>query len=151
MTMDGFEAFVGEVRPRLARALLATFGLERGGEALAESMAYAWEHFDDLELMDNPGGYLYRVGASRSRRRRRDAVDFPEPQSLGLPSVEPKLASGLRRLSERQRVCVVLVHGFGWTHRETAEFLGLSRSSVQNHVERGLESLRQTIGAYDDA
>ena len=82
---------------------------------------------------------------------RRDAAVFPEPRSLGLPSVEPKLATGLQRLSEHQRVCVVLVHGFGWTHRETAEFLGLSRSSVQNHVERGLESLRQTIGAYDDA
>jgi DNA-directed RNA polymerase specialized sigma24 family protein len=151
MTKDRFEAFVGVVRPRLARAFLATYGLERGREALAESMAYAWEHFDDLEQMNNPGGYLYRVGASRSKRRRRDAVVFPAPESMGLPSVEPKLAEGLRRLSERQRVCVVLVHGFGWTHRETSELLGLSRSSVQNHVERGLESLRQTIGAYDDA
>ena len=139
------------VRPRLARAFLASYGLERGQEALAEALAYAWEHFDELIAMQNPGGYLYRVGGSRTRRRRRSGTGFPAPESLGLPSVEPKLAIALAALTDRQRVCVALVHGYGWSHRETAEFLGLSRSSVQNHVERGLERLRRTIGVYHDA
>jgi DNA-directed RNA polymerase specialized sigma24 family protein len=37
---------------------------------------------------------------------------------------------------------VVLVHGYSYTHAEVADLLGLSRSSIQNHVERGLAKLR---------
>ena len=153
MDDDRFETFVGEVRPRLARAFVAAYGLERGQEALAEAMAYAWEHFVDLDRMANPAGYLYRVGRSRSRPRPgvRSGVAFPAPDDLCLPRVEPKLAAALASLSERQRACVALVHGYGWTHQETADLLGLRRSSVQNHVERGLHRLRRAIGVYDDA
>ncbi len=149
MDQGRFEAFLETVRPRLGRAFVAGYGLERGQEALAEALAYAWEHFDELAAMENPAGYLYRVGGSRTRRRRYP-TGLPAPEALGLPSVEPKLAIALADLTDRQRVCVALVHGYGWSHRETAELLGLSRSSVQNHVERGLERLRQTIGVYHD-
>jgi RNA polymerase sigma factor (sigma-70 family) len=56
----------------------------------------------------------------------------------------------LQRLSERQRVCVVLVHGYGWTHQEVADLLGISPSSVQNHAQRGLARLRDAIGMVVD-
>jgi DNA-directed RNA polymerase specialized sigma24 family protein len=145
----GFDEFVAEVRPRLARAFAAAYGIERGQEALAEAMGYAWEHFEVVGAMENPAGYLYRVGQSRSRPRRRRAV-FPPPASLGLPEVEPRLAGAIEGLSERQRACVMLVLAFEWTHEEVADLLGLSRSTVQNHVERGLQSLRGVIGATTD-
>jgi RNA polymerase sigma factor (sigma-70 family) len=48
-------------------------------------------------------------------------------------------------LSEHQRVAVVLAHGFGWTHREIADLLGVSPSTVQNHVERGVSKLRTAL------
>jgi DNA-directed RNA polymerase specialized sigma24 family protein len=38
-----------------------------------------------------------------------------------------------------------LVHGFEYTHQEVADLLGISRSSVQNHVERGLARLRTEL------
>ena len=41
----------------------------------------------------------------------------------------------------------MLVEGHGYTHAETAAFLGIKRSSVQNHLERGMASLRHEIGA----
>jgi len=145
----GFDEFVAVIRPRLARAFAAAYGAERGQEALAEAMGYAWEHFEVVAAMANPGGYLYRVGQSRSRLRRR-SVAFPAPASLGLPEVEPKLGLALGGLSERQRVCVMLVFAFEWTHQEVADLLQLSRSTVQNHVERGLEHLRGVIGASTD-
>jgi RNA polymerase sigma-70 factor (ECF subfamily) len=140
-----FESFIGRVRPRLARAFAAAYGIERGQEALAEALGYAWEHFETLRAMENPGGYLYRVGQSRTRSRGRPVV-FPAPSQSGMPDVEPQLPSALRELSERQRVCVVLVVAFEWTHQEVAELLGLRRSSVQNHVERGMRRLRNAIG-----
>lgn len=146
----GFEAFVSEVRPRLARAFVAAYGLDRGQDALAEALGYAWEHFDAVSAMDNPAGYLFRVGQSRSRDRRHDA-GFPAPVALGLPHIEPGLPRALRGLSERQRVCVVLVFAFEWTHQEVADLLELSRSTVQNHVERGVQHLRDAIGVMNDA
>ena len=147
MDEDGFEDLVARVRPRLARAFVAAYGRDRGQEALGEAMAVAWERFAEVAAMDNPAGYLYRVGQSRSRPRRRvETTRLPAPIELGLPDVEPGLPAALKALSERQRVCVVLVHGFGWTHQEVAELLDLSRSSVQNHVERGLARLRTEMG-----
>jgi len=110
-------------------------------------MAYAWEHFAELSSMDNPAGFLFRVGQSRSRRRRRRApARFPATDLFDLPDVEPGLPSALEQLSERQRSCVALVHGYGMSHQEVADLLGLSRSSIQNHVERGLDRLRSELG-----
>jgi DNA-directed RNA polymerase specialized sigma24 family protein len=147
-----FEAFVAEVRPRLARASVAAYGRERGAEALSEALAVAWERFDEIVVMANPAGYLFRAGQSRSRPRKRvEPARFPPPAELGLPDVEPGLPAALGCLTERQRACVVLVHGFALTQREVAELLGLSSSAVQNHVERGMQRLRQEMGVQPHA
>jgi DNA-directed RNA polymerase specialized sigma24 family protein len=145
-----FDTFVSEVRTRLSRAFIAAYGTERGQEALAEALAFAWEHFEEVQAMENPAGYLYRVGQSRTRRRKQPVV-FPRPGQDGIPEVEPRLPGALGSLSERQRVCLALVYAFEWTHQEVADLLGLSRSSVQNHVERGISRLRDEIGAVGDA
>lgn len=147
--MEDFERFVVEVRPRLARAFVAGFGLERGQEALAEALAYAWEHLDTVTVMDNPAGYLYRVGQSRTRRRRRPVV-FPPPEEVGVPWIEPGLVDALAALSEHQRVAVVLARGYGWTYREIGELLGIAVTTVQNHVERALRRMRDEMEVVSD-
>lgn len=135
------EELVTALRPRLARAFVAAYGRDRGQDALAEALAYAWEHLEELAAMANPGGYLFRVGQSRTRRRRTPVV-FPTPERVGVPWIEPALPGALQQLTEHQRVCVVLVHGFQWTQREVAELLGVAPTTVQSHVERGLAQLR---------
>ena len=70
--------------------------------------------------------------------------DVPATPYVGV-DIEPGLPAALAALSERQRVAVVLVHGFGWTQREVAELTDTSPSSVQKHLERGLLSLRRTL------
>ena len=145
----GFKLFFAATEPRLRRALVASYGLEVGREATAEAFAWAWEHRDRLESIEHPARYLYRVGQSRTRRRklrvlhaRSDWVD---------PRVEPGLLSALGRLSERQRVAVVLVHGYGWTLAEVAELLDLKITTVQTHLERGLARLRSQLEVNSDA
>ena len=69
----------------------------------------------------------------------------PASSPASQPWVEPGLPGALNTLSARQRQVVVLVHGFEYTHQEVADLLGISRSSVQNHVERGLEKLRSKL------
>jgi DNA-directed RNA polymerase specialized sigma24 family protein len=136
----GFEAFVTAHSPRLRRALVAAYGSDRGAEALAEALAYAWEHWARVSTMAHPVPYLYRVGQTRTRSRKRRIV-FAVPETAE-PWVEPALPGALASLSERQRVAVVLVFGFGWQLGEVGEILGVRVTTVQNHLERGLERLR---------
>jgi DNA-directed RNA polymerase specialized sigma24 family protein len=139
-----FAALVEQVERPLRASLVARYGPERGREATAEALAYAWEHLDRVEAMANPAGYLYRVGQSRTRERKPQFV--PAARPIGMPEIEPELQRALAKLTEHQRVAVVLAHGFGYTHAEVADLLGIRRSSVQNHVERGLAALRAALG-----
>jgi DNA-directed RNA polymerase specialized sigma24 family protein len=138
-----FRRFLVEAEPRLRRALVAAYGGDRGREAAAEALAYGWEHWDEISAMTNPIGYLYRVGQSRTRSRKTRTV-FGRPQS-GEPWIEPGLGAALAALSERQRVAVVLVHGFGWSLAEVAELTGIAVTTVQTHVERALARLRAAL------
>jgi DNA-directed RNA polymerase specialized sigma24 family protein len=145
---DAFTTFVSEVEPRLRRALVALRGPDLGRDATAEALAWAWANWDAMSAMENPVGYLYRVGRSRSRLRRERGLPAPTPPTgFGF---EPGLGPALARLSERQRAAVVLVHGCGWTHQEVADALRVSRSSVGTHVDRALARLREELGVDDD-
>ena len=152
MARDGevFTAFWAEVEPRLRRAFVAAFGTDRGRDATAEAMAWAWEHWDRVQTMTNPAGYLWRVGRSRSRPSRREPVLLPEP-SAGDPLVEPALVPALRALTAHQRAAVLLVHGHGWQLQEVGELFGVKVTTVQNHVERAMKKLRAALEVQTDA
>jgi RNA polymerase sigma-70 factor (ECF subfamily) len=142
-----FRAFVLETEPRLHRALAAGLGRERGREATADALAYAWEHWPRVRGMHNPAGYLYRVGQSSVRRRKVPVVFERPTESESL--FEPALTGLLAALPERQRIAVVLVHGFQWTPREVSELTGLSPSTIHTHLERGLTKLRSALEVAD--
>jgi RNA polymerase sigma-70 factor (ECF subfamily) len=140
---DGFEAFVASAEPRLRHAFVGARGIDGAAEATAEALAWAWEHWDELQAMTNPVGYLYRVAQSRTRRRR--VPELPTPEALGLPDVEPMLVPALRELPEQQRTAVWLVHGCHWRQTEAAEAMDISPSAVSTHVTRGLAALRARL------
>ena len=140
---DDFENFVRDVEPRLRRALAGHVGVDGAQDATAEALAYAWRHWADVRSMENPAGYIYRVGQSRSRRRREGHL--PAPEAVEARDVEPGLVPALQALASRQRTAVWLVHACGWTYAETAEAMGLSRSAVGTHVERGMKALRAAL------
>ena len=142
---DEFTTFFRTVEPRLRRALVGLCGAEDARDALADALTYAWQHWPRVRAMENPAGYLYTVARSRTRRRRTPPC-FPAVGLQQLPEVEPALPAALAALPERQRVAVFLVHGCGWSHPEVAELLGVSVSTVRNHVSRALDRLRTVIG-----
>jgi DNA-directed RNA polymerase specialized sigma24 family protein len=138
-----FEAFVYEFEPSLRRALVAALGFERGRDATAEALAWAWQNFSRAKELDNKVAFLYRVGQSKSRSRKTPIVF--ERSDAHEPLFDPGLAPALDSLTEHQRVTVVLVKGFDWKLREVAELLNVSVSTVQTHLERGLHSLRNKM------
>lgn len=149
-TSDRFDRFVTEVEPPLRRALVAAYGADVGREAAADALAWAWENFDRLRAMTNPGGYLYRVGQSSTRRGRRDrrrtelrVVDGAQEDRL---PVEPALAEALARLTPSQRAAVLLIDGWGVTLQEAADTMGARVSTVRTHRRRALDKLRIDLG-----
>jgi DNA-directed RNA polymerase specialized sigma24 family protein len=110
----------------------------------AEALAYAWQHWERVRDMDNPVGYLYRVGQSRTRRRKVPPLVAPEAVEA-LPDVDPRLGPALGELSEHQRVAVFLVHGWDWAHAEVGALLDCAPSTVSTHVQRGLARLRELL------
>jgi RNA polymerase sigma-70 factor (ECF subfamily) len=144
-----FDVFAAEAGPRLLRVLTAHYGLEMGPDLTADALAWAWEHWDKVGEMENPVGYLYRVGQSSARRHLRwnRRVVLPrEELSLDRPLPEPGLDDALGQLSARQRVAVLLVHGLAFSYEEAAQEMGVSIHALRNHVHRGLRRLRREFG-----
>lgn len=140
-------AFLAIEGVRLERALVARFGFEIGREAAADVAAYAVAHWHRLSGLENPTGYLFRVGQTSARRQRRwtrpplvhpDPITTPQPINLDLQRA-------LMCLRPEQRVAVLLTRGFSYSHAEVAELLDCTVSSIGNHVTRGLAQLRKLM------
>jgi RNA polymerase sigma-70 factor (ECF subfamily) len=144
VTAEDFEMFVRDAEPRLRRALIGAVGVDRVADAVGEALAYAFTHWPDVRVMDNPVGFLYRVGQSKSRPRKR--LQLLRAEHARMPEVEPGLVSALAALPPSQRAAVWLAHGCDWTHAEIAESLEVSTSTVATHVARGLARLRNELG-----
>jgi RNA polymerase sigma factor (sigma-70 family) len=150
-TDRAFTRFVKGTEPRLSHALAAAYGIEIGAEVTADALAWAWEHWEQVQAMTNPAGYLYRVGQSKARRYHRPRKLFPTLPRAEVPNVDPELPRALDALSQRQRAAVVLVHGLGYTEREAADLIGISRWSVRTHADRALARLEKLLEVKVDA
>ncbi len=139
-----FEAFVARIEPDLRRALAGHLPVHAVPDAISEAFAFAWEHWTTVKELHNPGGYLFRVAQSRSRRLLEGVL--PAPESPRDPDVEPGLPAAFRALPERQRTAAWLVHGCGWTMVEAGEAMNIAASSVATHVSRAMDSLRTAMG-----
>lgn len=142
-----FESWFQHAEPQLRAALVATFGAELGRDAAAEALSYAWEHRARILALDNPVGYVFRVGqrwTTRHQRRGRRRFELVAEADRP-PGFEPALHEALDSLPRRQRQVVVLCTGYGLTHAEAADVLNISRSTVQNHAERGLRHLQRKV------
>lgn len=142
-----FEEFARSAGRRLRAGLVAAYGPEVGVEAAAEALAYGWEHWGRLSTMANPAGYLYRVGQTSARRVCRPSRYLPVPPPAELTDFEPRLLPALERLTEHQRVTVVLTCAYGWLQSEVAELLDISPSSVRTHQARALAKLADELEA----
>lgn len=141
-----FSEFVAAHERGLRQSLSAVLGVEMGREAAAEALAHGWENWEQVRLMDNASGYLYRLGLNWGKRSfGRREINFPEVSTNPSEWFEPGLPDALARLSEKQRVVVYLVHGHDWSLSETAELLEISKGTVQTHMERGMARLRRDL------
>jgi len=153
--MDGrraeYDRVVSPIVGRVQRGLIAQFGIEVGGEVASDVVLWAWEHIERLSDVQNPAGFLFRVGQSAARRHcrwQRDRARFPATPGWvadNAPELDDEVLDAMRSLKASQRVAVLLVHGYGFTYREVADLMQLSEPAVTNHIHRGLSRLRYLL------
>ena len=145
--VDSFSDWVRESEPRIRQALTASFGPQVGTDAATDALSYAWEHWDRIRLKSNPLGFVFGVGRNKARRMvSHRTIVLPDVPGQQLPHVEPGLPAAIAHLPERQRIVVSLLYGYEWTMSEVGDLLGIGKTTVQKHSERGLAKLRTTLG-----
>lgn len=146
--VDEFRSFVTHVEQRLRLALVAAHGPELGRVAVADALSWAWEHWDRVQTMTNPAGYLYRVGRTAARRHRLrplPPVLRTAPRQPDEEFIDPAVVDAVNRLPHQQRRVVLLVHAFGWSQQDVADLLGITPSSVKQALDRGVAKLHKEL------
>jgi len=158
---EDFELFLKTAEPRLRRALVAAYGQSLGREAAVDSLSWAWQNWTKLSTMQNPVGYLFRVGQTSARRQIRHSSRAEASKRSGLnefsrngdgvasPERNLDLPIALKSLSVQQRTAIVLVHGYGLPLREVAQTMQISVASVREHTKRALDRLRPMMEVSD--
>ena len=142
-----FDGWVLTVEPRLRQSLVSLYGVTVGVDATADALAFAWENWERVAARPNPAGYIFGVGRNYGRKAvKPGVVDLPPVVPHRTPMVEPGLPDAVASLPEQQRIVVTLLYGFEWTMTEVSELLGIAKTTVQNHAERGLQRLRAELG-----
>jgi RNA polymerase sigma-70 factor (ECF subfamily) len=149
-----FHDFYAGSRDRVGRALAVTLGdADLAADSVDEAMARAYQRWPSVSRMDNPSGWVYRVGLnlarSRIRRlthRRRVVVighavsEAPEPEVL-----EPAILRALRELPVDHRSVVVCRLLLGWSEAETAQALGIRPGTAKSRLHRATATLADRL------
>jgi RNA polymerase sigma factor (sigma-70 family) len=153
-----FDDFFREEHERLFKALYFVTGSRADAEELMQdAFLRLWERWGQVDTIDDPTGYLFRVALNGFRMRRRRAATavrriapVPEIRDVFL---EAEMRADVRALllgcTPRQRAALVLVDLLGYPSEEAASILRVRPSTVRALATKGRRALRATEGARD--
>jgi len=156
-TRARFDVFFEEERERLYKALYFVTGNREDAEELTQdAFLKLWERWDDIDRIDDPTAYLFRVAFNGFRmRRRRAAIALRKilPVSEDRDAfVEAEMRADVRRLlldvTPRQRAALLLVDLLGYPSEQAARILRVRPSTVRALASQGRRALRAE-GARD--
>lgn len=157
-----FEEFYREQRAPIGRALALTLrDTQLASEAVDEAMARAYQRWNRVQALDNPGGWVYRVGLNWSRSIIRRAVR-PAPVWVTTTDnvtdnvtdggvLDPAIDRALAQLSIEQRAVVVCRLLIGYSEAQTAAALGLRPGTVKSRLARASSRLQSLLSPLDPA
>jgi RNA polymerase sigma-70 factor (ECF subfamily) len=153
-----FDEFVEDEHERLFKALYFVTGSREDAEDLSqEAFLKLWERWDQIDRIDDPTGYLFRVALNGFRMRRRRAAmalrRLPPVRAARDEFLEAEMRADTRLLllglSPRQRAAILLVDLLGYPSEQAARILRVRPSTVRNLASQGRKALRATEGARD--
>lgn len=149
-----FDRFYRDARPSVIRALTATLGSnELAIESTDEALARACQRWERIGRLDNPAGWVYRVGLNHARNRvRRTVRRLTHPTDVEVVSpaadvgvADPAIAEALRTLSVDHRAVVVCRFIIGWSEQQTADALAIRPGTVKSRLSRALIKLERRL------
>ncbi|MEP7113598.1 MAG: sigma factor-like helix-turn-helix DNA-binding protein [Ilumatobacteraceae bacterium] len=153
-----FEEFYREQRAPIGRALAITLrDTQLASEAVDEAMARAYQRWGQVQALDNPGGWVYRVGLNWSRSILRRALR-PAPvwvtnsgSVTDRSGLDPTIDRALAQLSIEQRAVVVCRLLIGFSESQTATALGVRPGTVKSRLARATARLQSLLSPLDPA
>ena len=153
-----FDTFFEEEHERLYKALYFVTGNRQDAEELMQdAFLKLWERWDSIHEIEDPTGYLFRIGLNGFRmRRRRTAMSvrkvIPVPEARDLFSdaeMRADVRALLLQLTPRQRAALLLVDLLGYPSERAARILRVRPSTVRALATKGRRALRAMEGARD--
>ena len=156
-----YEDFVLNHSVPLVRTLsLITLDRSMAEDAAQEAFLQLLVHWPRVRAMENPVGWVYRVGINRCRDYRRAiyragrAIERIGRSSQGCRDTQwssgVEIMSVLATLPRRQRNVAVLFFVAGHSTAEIACIMGISQGAVGSHLHRARTTLRRIMEAdYD--
>src|SRR5262249_20107270 len=126
-------------------------------ELMQDAFLKLWERWDEIDRIDDPTAYLFRVALNGFRMRRRRAamairrlVPAAEERDEFL---QAEMRADVRGLllgrPPRQRAALLLVDLLGYPSEQAARILRVRPSTVRALATQGRRALRATEGARD--
>ncbi len=146
------------------RYVLGILGSEwEAEEVMQEAFLALYREYSEGRGVDDPKPWVFRVAHNLAidRKRRRSTAE-PEPaewweqhepaedggaalqERIQREEQRERVRRALRSLAPRQRECLEL-RAEGLTYRQIALTLGIGVSSVQNHLARGIQRIREEL------
>jgi RNA polymerase sigma-70 factor (ECF subfamily) len=162
---DELTRLLAELRPRLHRYCARMTGSVIDGEdAVQDALAKAVEAFAQMESIDNPEGWLFRIAHNAAldllRRRARDPASSSGKETSTVAKAASTaeervaVAAALRsfmHLPLGQRSSVILMDVLGYSLDEIAAITGSTVLSIKASLHRGRTRLRELAAEPDDA
>ena len=134
---------------------------EEAYDAVQEVFLRLWREYRRGTAIDNPAGWTYRtayrvaMGEHRWRRRMARVLPrlSPHHPAFSAPEEGDRVAvwSTVDRLPERQRQALYLHYAADLDFEVIGRVLGISASTARTHASRGLASLRDQLGGWEQA
>jgi len=133
-----FEGWYAEEHPPLLRAVVvATRDVDVASEIVAEAFSRAYERWEQVQLLDNPSGWVYRVAINLLRRRwrraqleRRWSEKRSRSEIVNGSDVVPELWLAVAALPWRQREAIALRYVADLSERQVAEAMGVAEGTA---------------------
>lgn len=150
---SAFDEFYGAHVQRIYRALAVTLGNDDlAREAVDEAMTRAYAHWRRVRGLDNPAGWVFRVGFNwatswwrKVRREQGVLTDDRHPRASATDPAAIAAREALAGLPLGQRAVIVCRVLLDLSTAETADALGVSEGTVKSRLSRGLSALRQVL------
>lgn len=165
-TLDSFEELFALYYPKVKSFALSLAGNISDADEIAQTVFIKlWNHRDVLAACSSLDAYIYRVSRntvndflrqkSRLRRYRTDSDVMPQPAdrksadstllASELMSIEEK---AVENMPDKRREVYELSRSQGKSNEEIARMLGLSKRTVEKHIQLALHSIRNRIDDF---